>query len=101
MPILFIDSSNDPELDTWIGDLLRAAAQSASPAGVILTDDAIREVLEKEMPEFLRMWGPVPYRGEALSPDDAARFIEASDDPVIANFRGDLETRGPGRIGSH
>ena len=60
MPILFIDGSDDPELETWRGELLRAAAQSVSPAGAILDDDAIRDVLEKEMPGLLSMWGPVP-----------------------------------------
>jgi hypothetical protein len=60
MPIQFIDGSEDPEFETRRHGLLKAAAQSLSPAGTILTDDAIREVLEREKPEFYRIWGPVP-----------------------------------------
>ena len=55
MPILFIDSSADPELETWIGDLLRAAAQSVSLAGANLDDCAIRNVIAEKFPFFSRL----------------------------------------------
>jgi len=53
MPILYIDSSDDPELETWMGNLLRAVAQSSSPAGTILTSDEIRETVAREDPGLL------------------------------------------------
>lgn len=50
MPILFIDSSEDPEFDTWRGDLLRAAAQCNGAS--LSTAEAIRFCENPDDPEF-------------------------------------------------
>jgi hypothetical protein len=60
MPIQLIDGSGDPELETWRGELLMAAAQSLSPDGATLDEYDVHRILEREKPEFLRVWGPVP-----------------------------------------
>jgi hypothetical protein len=60
MPLLFISGSDGPELDTWRGDLLRAAARSVSPADAILSRDTIANILADKFPGLLAMWGPIP-----------------------------------------
>ena len=49
MTILSIDSSDDPELETWIQELLLAIAQSLSPPRTLLDRKEIRLILEREM----------------------------------------------------
>jgi hypothetical protein len=67
MPILFIDSTGDPALETWIGGLFMAAALSVSPKGAGLNEDDVTRILQEEFPGLLRMWGPVRgIEGEKL-----------------------------------
>ena len=57
MPVLFIDSSADPELETWMPAVRRAAAQTVAPPCSNLSPAAVQLILESEIPSIAR---PLP-----------------------------------------
>jgi len=50
MPVLFIDNSNDPELETWLPLLQRAFVKIVGYPCALLERDKIRQVPEHATP---------------------------------------------------